>query len=82
MISVCSFEAELGYVLQRTQVFAHGSICACIHREGYAENEHHCKAYFVKLCFNNQVLEHLNVNVAEAVYEIQHKEGIDSRFLL
>ena len=32
------------------------------------ENEHHLKAYFVKLCFNNQALGHLSANVAEAVY--------------
>jgi len=46
------------------------------------KNEHHCKAYFVKLSSNKKILGHLSANVAEAVYEIQYKEGIDTQFPL
>ena len=52
----------------RTDQFVHAYI------ERDTENEHHCKAHFVKRCSNNKVLGHLSANVAEAVYEIRYKE--------
>jgi len=83
MINVCSFKAEVKGVMLydgredlRTDRFVHAYI------KSDTRNEHHCKAYFVKLCCNKKILGHLSANVAEAVYGIQYKEGIDTQFPL
>ena len=31
---------------------------------------HHDKAYAVKLCYNDKIFGHLNINVTEAIHEI------------
>lgn len=69
MKDCCSFETQVkGIMFYEGKDYLQPMSQVYFQRD--AANVHHDKAYAVKLCCNNKMLGHLNVEVAEAVYEI------------